>query len=141
AVAAHERHRRVRVAVHQPGEERHSRGVDHVVGCLGLHVRPDSGDALLLHPQPDPLAVEQRVPHREAHDDDASLARTGTTAPSAPTSRARLEAAPEWNSANVSGLSPTPLARLSTTHTAAYAMRNSPARMHSLAIVMPMTSA
>src|SRR2546430_12628694 len=115
AVAAHQRHRRVCVAVDQSREQGHARGVQHVVAGGGLDAGPERDDSVLLDAHGDDAAVELGIANGQAHELPASLLNAGRTASSAPTSRVRFAAAPARNSSTVSGASPTPLARLSTT--------------------------
>ncbi len=130
-------HRGVGVAVHESGEERASRRVEDVVAGLGGDVGADGGDAPVVGAQPGGGAVDgDGAGHGEGH-----VASAGMTRPSAAVSRAAFLDTPRSYSAVVSGVSPTPLARLSTTHTAAYATPSWLAATHSDAMVMPTRSA
>src|SRR5436190_5725477 len=139
AVAPEQGHRGVGVSVDESRDDRHPLGVDHLVAVPGPDPRPDLRDRPILHAQPDALAVEHGVGHREAHG--LSSLSSGTIAAISAPRRSRFWARPAWNSSTVSSLSPTPFARLSTMQTAEYRSPSSPAITHSEAIVMPITSA
>ena len=116
AVAAKERHRRVRVGVDEARDERHTRPVDDLVRALDGDVLADRRDEAVLGAQHDGAAVERRSLDGEAHPAPES----GGTAPaSASRTRSRLVRRPVSNSSRVRAAGPTPLARLSTAHTAA----------------------
>ena len=72
AVAAHQGHRRVRVAVDQARQNRHARGVQHVVAGRRLDACAERDDLVRLDAHGDDGAVEPGVPHGQAHELPAS---------------------------------------------------------------------
>ncbi len=104
----------MRVPVDQPGDEHVSIRVEHVVAGLRDHVGAERLDDAVDGAERDGRAVGQRrVDDREAH------ASSGTSVSSVAITAARFAALPASNSSTVRFASPTPFARLSTTHTAA----------------------
>lgn len=99
-----------------PGDERHLTGVERLVAVARRDAGSKLGDQAVLGPQADPLSVEQRAADGEAHRIPASA---GTTRSSASRTLRRLVSRPASYSLSVSASGPTPLARLSTAHTAA----------------------
>src|SRR3954453_506776 len=128
-MSAKQRHRGVGVPVHEPRDDRHLLGVEHLVPFARANPRPDLLDRALPNADPRPLAVEDRVGYEEAHE--PTSVSSGTMAPIAAASRSRFRLRPSSNSSTVSSRSPTPLARLSTMQIAAYGNPSSPAMTHS----------
>jgi hypothetical protein len=66
-VAPEQRHRRMRVRVDQPRDQRQPGGVDHLVARLRLDASPELLDHPVDRPQPDLVAVEPGPGDRERH--------------------------------------------------------------------------
>jgi len=72
AVAAHQRHGGVRVAVHEPREEHVAGCVEHFVAGSRHDVRPEIHDDASIGSQPHGDVVEERVGDGECHEPDAT---------------------------------------------------------------------
>ena len=62
----------MRVAVDQARQQRHARGVQHVVAGRGLDAGTECDDPVLFDAHPDDGVIEPGVPHGQAHELSAS---------------------------------------------------------------------
>src|SRR5437867_6180238 len=130
-VAAEQRHRGMRVQVHEPRERDLSPAVEDRVRLAAL---PDLRDAVPLDVEVGGPAVDVHVPDQGAHRRSPSALAT-TVRVRAAFSRCVLRIA-----SNVRGSSTMPWAKLSTVQSEAYGIPSSHARVASEAIVIPTTS-
>ena len=117
-VAAEERHRGVGMAVDEAGDDEGAGAVDQLVAGRRPHAGPELGDRPVLDPQADDLAVEGSPLDRQRHR-AAPTSSSAATAPIAVVNRDRFSSLPASNSPTDNGAAASPLARLSTTQTAA----------------------
>ena len=119
AAAAKQRHRRVGVAVDQGRDQEGAVGVDRLVAGRGRDLRPDRRDPPVLAAHADGLAVEHGAGHRQRHLTGRPRPAAAAPPPGRRAGGSRWRCGRPPCSATSSSPAPMPLARLSTTQSAA----------------------